>query len=79
MPYLIFVLLYSLSLYPNTKAKNMKTIIFKSEKNAKVYEIRSAKDQGCFKAGELMRRVKTDNIEKLNQDGQYQVTVTEVK
>jgi hypothetical protein len=57
----------------------MKTIIFKNEKKAKVYEIRSAKDQGCFKAGELLHRVKTDNIEKLNQDGQYQVTVTEVK
>ena len=57
----------------------MKTIIFKSEKNAKVYEIRSAKDQGVYKSGELVRTVKTDNINELNQDGQYQFTATEVK
>lgn len=57
----------------------MTTTIFKSEKNAKVYEIRSAKAQGVYAAGELIRTVKTDNIEKLNQDGQYQVTATEVK
>lgn len=57
----------------------MTTIIFKSKKKAKVYEIRSAKAQGCYAAGELMRIVKTDNIENLNQDGQYQVTATEVK
>jgi hypothetical protein len=57
----------------------MKAIIFKSEKNAKVYEIRSAKAQGIYAAGELIKTVKTDNIEKLNQDGQYQVTATEVK
>jgi hypothetical protein len=57
----------------------MKTIIFKSEKNAKVYEIRSAKDQGVYKAGELVRTVKTDNINELSQDGQYQFTATEVK
>ena len=49
----------------------MKTIIFKNEKKAKVYEIRSAKDQGCYKANELMRIVKTDNINKLNENGQY--------
>jgi hypothetical protein len=58
---------------------HMTTIIFKSEKNAKVYEIRSAKDQGCYKAGELIRRVKTDNIEKLNENGQYQTIAIEVK
>ena len=57
----------------------MTTTIFKSEKNAKVYEIRSAKDQGIYKAGELIRTVKTDNIEKLNENGQYQVTATEVR
>lgn len=57
----------------------MTTTIFKSEKNAKVYEIRSVKAQGVYAAGELIRVVKTDNIEKLNQDGQYQVTATEVK
>lgn len=57
----------------------MTTIIFKNEKKAKVYEIRSAKDQGVYKAGELIRRVKTDNIEKLNENGQYQVIATEVR
>lgn len=57
----------------------MTTIIFKNEKKAKVYEIRSAKDQGIYKAGELIRKVKTDNIEKLNENGQYQVTATEVR
>lgn len=57
----------------------METIIFKSEKKAKVYEIRSSKDQGVYKMGELIRRVKTDNINKLNQDGQYQITATEVE
>ena len=56
----------------------MTTIIFKNEKKAKVYEIRSAKNQGCFKAGELIRKVKTDNIEKLNENGQYEVTATEI-
>ena len=57
----------------------MKTIIFKSEKNAKVYEIRSAKAQGVYSDGELMRIVKTDNIEKLDEDGQYQTIAKEVK
>ena len=57
----------------------MKSIIFKSEKNAKVYEIRSAKDQGVYKAGELIRTVKTDNINELNRDAQYQYTATEVR
>lgn len=57
----------------------MTTIIFRNEKKAKVYEIRSTKDQGCFKAGELIRKVKTDNIEKLNENGQYEVAATEIK
>ncbi len=57
----------------------MTTIIFKNEKKAKVYEIRSAKTQGVYNAGELIRRVKTDNIEKLNENNQYEITVTEVK
>ncbi len=64
---------------PSNKQKKMTTIIFKNEKNAKVYEIRSAKEQGIYKAGELIRTVKTDNIEKLNENGQYQVTATEVR
>ena len=57
----------------------MTTTIYKNENKAKVYEIRSAKDQVIYKAGELIRKVKTDNIEKLNENGQYQVTATEVK
>ena len=57
----------------------MTTVIFKNENKARVYEIRSAKNQGIYKAGELIRKVKTDNIAKLNQDGQYQVTVNEVE
>lgn len=57
----------------------MTTIIFKSEKKAKVYEIRSAKNQGIYKTGELMRTVKTDNINELLNDGQYEVRATEIK
>jgi hypothetical protein len=57
----------------------MNTIIFKSEKNAKVYEIRSAKTQGCYANGELIRIVKTDNINNLTNDQQYEVTATEIK
>ncbi|MCB0451051.1 MAG: hypothetical protein KDC97_13120 [Confluentibacter sp.] len=57
----------------------MKTIIFKSEKKAKVYEIRSTKNQGIYKAGELIRTVKTDNINELLNDGQYEVTAAEIK
>jgi hypothetical protein len=57
----------------------MKTIIFKSEKNAKVYEIRSAKAQGIYAAGELIRIVKTDKIEELTNDTYQEVTAIEVK
>jgi hypothetical protein len=67
-----------LSLYQQNSNK-MKKVIFKSEKKAKVYEIRSAKNQGIYKAGELIRTVKTDNINELLNDGQYQVTATEIK
>ena len=57
----------------------MKTTIFKSEKNAKVYEVRSAKNQGCYKENEFMRMVKTDKIENLINDGQYKEIAIEVK
>ncbi len=57
----------------------MTTTIFKSEKNAKVYEIRAAKAQGIYAAGELIRKVKTDNINELTSNGQYEVTATEIK
>ena len=57
----------------------MTTVIFKSEKNAKVYEIRSAKAQGVYAAGELIRKVKTDNINEIVNDTQYQVKAIEIK
>lgn len=54
----------------------MKTIIFKNEKKAKVYEIRSTKNQGCYKENELIQIVKTDNIDLLN-NGQYETRAIE--
>jgi hypothetical protein len=57
----------------------MKTIIFNSEKKAKVYEVRSAIEQGCYKANELIRTVKTDKVENLINDGQYKEIAIEVK
>ena len=56
----------------------MKTIIFQDDKKAKVYEIRSTKDQGCYSKGELIRRVKTDDINQLNQNGQYETESIEI-
>jgi len=43
----------------------MTTIIFKSEKKAKNYEIIASKAFHIYSAGELLRRVKTDKIEEL--------------
>lgn len=63
----------------HTNGKTMTTTIFKSEKNAKVYEIRSAKAQGVYAAGELIRVVKTDKINELTNGQQYEVTATEIK
>ena len=57
----------------------MKTIIFNSEEKAKVYEVRSAKNQGCYKENELLRTVKTDKIENLINDGQYKEIAIEIK
>lgn len=56
----------------------MKTIIFESVEDAKVYEIRSAKAQGIYKAGELVRIVKTDDIDEVLDDGQHQLIATEI-
>lgn len=75
----MFAEIKSSCIFDLSKTKNMTTTIFKNESKAKVYEIRSSKDQGIYKAGELIRTVKTDNIEKLNENGQYQVTATEIK
>ena len=57
----------------------MKTIIFKSEKNAKVYEIRSSVKQHIYSENELIRMIKTDNIDKLLEDEQLAVTTKEIK
>lgn len=57
----------------------MTTIIFKSEKKAKVYEIRSAKSQGVYSNNELIRVVKTDDINQLTNGKQYEFTATEIK
>lgn len=58
----------------NAKAKKqiMKSIIFKSEKKAVVYEIFSAKDQGCYRKNELLRVVRTDDIDRLLSDAKYE-------
>lgn len=55
----------------------MQTIIFKSEKKAKVYQIESTKDQGAYKANELIRVVKTDNIQEIISDLNYEVRAIE--
>ena len=57
----------------------MKTIIFKSEKKAKIYEVRSLINQGVYSKNELIFKVKTDNIDSIINDTQYQVTATEIK
>jgi hypothetical protein len=60
----------------------MKTIIFKSEKKAKAYEIRSAKNQGSYAKGELIMRIKTDKIDEFTtptESNQFrEVTATEL-
>jgi hypothetical protein len=58
----------------------MTTIIFKNEKKAKVYEVRAAKPFHIYSAGELIKRVKTDKIENLNENyATDEITVTEIK
>lgn len=58
----------------------MKTIIFKSDKKAKNYEIRAAISFHIFSDGELIRRIRTDDISQLNQDYlEGQIIVTEIK
>jgi len=57
----------------------MTTLIFKSEKKAKVYEIRSAKKQGVYSANELIRIVKTDNINQVTINSYHEVIATEIK
>jgi hypothetical protein len=61
-----------------TKLNNMKTIIFKSEKNAKTYKEIALTSNGVYAKGEVIRTVKTDKIENLT-NGMYQTTFEEVK
>lgn len=56
----------------------MKTIIFKSEKKAKIYQEVSNINQGIYKENEVLRTIKTDNTENL-QNGYYSTTFKEVK
>lgn len=56
----------------------MQTIIFNSPKNAKVYEIRSAKAQGVYSAGELIMKVKTDNVDEVLYGRQYECVAKEI-
>lgn len=56
----------------------MKTIIFKSEKNAKTYKEISLETAGIYNEGEVIRTVKTDKIENL-ENSQYKTKFEEVK
>jgi len=57
----------------------MTTTIFKSERKAKIYEIRSSKNQGIYLKDELIRTVKTDNINEIINGLQYEVKSIEIK
>ncbi len=56
----------------------MKTIIFKSEKKAKIYKEVSNINQGVYKENEVLRTVKTDDTEQL-QNKYYKTSFEEVK
>lgn len=57
----------------------MNTIIFKNAKKAKVYQVFAAKAFHIYSKGELIKTVKTDNIEKLNDAfNEDQIEVKEV-
>jgi hypothetical protein len=58
----------------------MKTIIFKNEKRAKVYEIRAAKSFHIYSEDELVQTVKTDNIDLCTDNfSTNEISVTEIK
>ena len=57
----------------------MKAVIFKSDKNAKVYQVRSSINQGCYKEDELIMIVRTDEINKLLVDEQYERYAVEIR
>lgn len=46
----------------------MNTIIFKSEKNAKSYEVRAMVNFHIYGKGELIYKVRTDDTSRLCQD-----------
>lgn len=48
----------------------MTTIIFKNEKRAKAYEIKAAVSHHIYRAGELIRKVKTDKIDELVRENE---------
>lgn len=57
----------------------MTTIIFKNEKKAKNYEVRAAKAFHIFSKGELIKKIRTDKIELLNENyAPDQITVEEI-
>jgi hypothetical protein len=57
----------------------MKKIIFKSEKKAKAYEIKSCENQGVYSQGEVIMRVITDDISQLLNGQQYKVEAFEIE
>lgn len=57
----------------------MKQIIFKNAKKAKKYKIISTEDQGCYKKGEVIRSVETDDINQILSDVQYRISAEEIK
>ena len=60
------------------KTKTMTTYIFKNEKKAKVYQIVSTKNQGCYSENEIVRIVKTDIVSEIVNNFQYKVIAVEV-
>ena len=56
----------------------MKEIILKNAKKAKIYKYYSAKDQGVYKKGEFIYRIKTDMPEEILK-GSYEVYFVEEK
>lgn len=57
----------------------MKSVIFKSEKKAKNYEVRCSKVYNTYVVGELIRRVRTDSIWRAITESEYgNVTITQI-
>jgi hypothetical protein len=56
----------------------MTTYIFKNEKKAKVYQIVSTKNQGCYSENEVVRIIKTDIVSEIVNNFQYKVIAVEI-